>query len=307
MTWLALVLVLVAAPAWAELQPKEAAELGKARVARRSITTGLRDYVVPYLGDPIVASVMTQGLAAARETAIATGLLLNVITEQHSTPPFATLAAMPREDRVALAWWRLDRVAAFLTGAQKSAAAARSATADPMKQDAMRRVSDIWLAGALTRLTALDRSLAYADPNPAAFPQIVGPHGDFEGAEWALYRAVNYAHNAMDIEPVAATRLLAATDVVVDAMLLLAGVTWTPHQATEGNFFRTLEVLEMLTSDDVNFAVPERWQQAMAVVTTTAAKNVTADAWKHTDLAAWRLMIFLKCELLRNPAGCGGR
>jgi hypothetical protein len=213
---------------------------------------------------------------------------------------------------------------------QRLAAAARLNRSNAAYQDAVRRTADIWFLGAISDFNAVDRTLAYANPNPRSFPQIVGPHGDFESAQWALWRSQHYAHDAMD-GIVAAylgpklnsyvgsaeviRRLLLSRDITIDAMILLAGVTWTDQQVKEGDFFRTRDVLQ----DEL----PKRWMEAMTALETfwlpaMAAGPVTAqyvrgaliriaDSWKHADSAAWRLMVFTDCAKLKNPQGCGRR
>lgn len=329
--------------AGAELTADEARSLLHLRAATLSVSTGLRDYVALLMNTatteqtrPLLGAAMREALTASREANMAVGLLLNVITEQVATPQHASLAALPRVERVALAWWRCDRAIMYVQSARRTLAGAkRFNQSDAAYQDALRRTIDIWLYNALTELELVDRTLAYTNPNPRAFPQIVGPHGDFEGAQWMLWRSQHYAHDAMD-DMIAAylgtrlsayagsadifRRLLLATDIDVDAMVLLAGVTWTDEQAQQGAFFRTLDVLQALTDEE---ELPKRWMEAVATLRDFWLPAMSAgggvaqsvrralvravDAWKHADGAAWRLMIFLDCSKLKNPQGCGGR
>jgi hypothetical protein len=342
---IALVATLLAVPgrANAEFTPDEARAIRHLREAALDLSTGLRDYLSPLMNTatndqtrPLLGAAMRDALIASREASIALGLLLNVVTEQHGSPPFAHLAALSRAERVAQAWWRCDRAIMYIEGARSGlAAAARLDRSNAAYQDAVRRAANVWFVSALADLQAVDRSLAYTNPNPRSFPQIVGPHGNFESAQWMLWRSQHYAHDAMDGIVVAylgpklrsyvgsaevIRRLLLARDISVDAMILLAGVTWADQQVREGEFFRTLEVLQALTDDD---ELPKRWMEAITAlgsfwlpamsadpVTTQYVRGALiriADAWKHADNAAWQLMIFPDCAKLKNPQGCGGR
>ena len=326
----------------AELTPDEGRSLLQLRAATLNLSTGLMDYVALLMNTattdqtrPIFGAAMQNALLASREANMAIGLLLNVITEQVSTVEFANIAALPRSERVALAWWRCDRAIMYIQSAQRTLAGAKSLNQnDGAYQDAIRRATDIWFLNALTALLSVDRALAYTNPNPSSFPQIVGPHGDFATAEWMLWRSQHYAHDAMDDMVVAYLgtklnsyagsadifrRLLMGSDIDVDAMVLLAGVTWTDQQVQQGVFFRTVDVLRVLTDEE---QLPKRWMEAVGTMrdfwlpamsagpavadrVRTALVRVV-DAWKHADGAAWRLMIFLDCSKLKNPQGCGG-
>ena len=172
----------------------------------------------------------------------------------------------PRSYFITYAWWRMDRAAWMLQDARRTFAAIQASTTDPVLRDAARRVGDIWLAQALTAMQRVDRTLAYAAPNPTSFPQVVGPHGDYAAAQWKMWRSQWYLHDALDHwlaaytaetlpsyvglgEP--AKRLLLVNDILLNGMTLLAGAAWTPDQVTEGGFFRALDVLEWLTSQRV--------------------------------------------------------
>jgi len=337
------VLLVVPSGASAEFTPDEARSLLQLRTATLNLSTGARDYLSLLMNTattdetrPVLGTAMRYALTASREANVALGLLLNVITEQVATPQYENLAGLSRAERVSLAWWRCDRATMNLEGARQTLAAARRFNRnDRAYQDAIRRATDIWFLYGLTELQGVDRTLTYANPNPRSFPQIVGPHGDFATAQWMLWRSQHYAHDAMD-DMIAAylgtrlqsyagsadifRRLLLGSDIDVDAMLLVAGVTWTDQQVKQGPFFRTLDVLQALTDEE---ELPKRWMEAVTTLrdfwlpAMSAGPGVAqsvrgalvraVDAWKHSDNAAWRLMIFLDCAKLKNPQGCGGR
>jgi len=228
----------------------------------------------------------------------------------------------------------MDRAEWMLEHARNIFAAIEASATDPVLQDGASRVGRIWLSQALYSMQQVDRGLAYAAPNPTSFPQVVGPHGDYAGSQWRLWRSQWYLHDGLDEwlaaytsealpsyaglgEP--AKRLLQVNDILLDCMTLLGGVTWTSDQVAEGAFFRALDALDWLTNRDY---APKHWMEAMYGVTKWLEAGSShpgirshikgmmvrvVDGWKNADDAAWRLMIFLDCSKLRNPTGCGGR
>jgi hypothetical protein len=330
-----------AAPAWADFTAEEQESVLALKNASQMVSAGLRDYAVGPLLDrlpassrPALAEGLRSGFNAQRELNDAHAALLNVITAQTNTPTFAAWQIQPRSYFITYAWWRMDRAAWMLQDARRIFAAIQASTSDPVLRDAARRVSAISLAQALAAMQRVDRTLAYAAPNPTSFPQVVGPHGDYAGAQWKMWRSQWYLHDALDNwlgaytaetlpsyvglgEP--ARRLLLVNDILLNGMTLLAGATWTSDQVTEGGFFRALDVLDWLTSQEY---APKHWMETMSgvIVWVDASSghpgiraNVkgmmqrVVDGWKHSDEAAWRLMTFLDCAKLRNPVGCGGR
>ena len=339
---LTLALLVLPWPAWAEFTAPEQESLLACKTSSHMISTGLRDYAVGPVLDRLPAgsrSTLADGLRwgfnAQRELNDACAALFNVITAQTNTSQHAMWEDQPRSYFVTYAWWRMDRATWMLQNARKTFAAIQaSASGDPVLYDAARRVNEIWFAQAISAMQQIDRTLAYAMPNPKSFPQVVGPHGDYAGTQWRMWRSQWYLHDALEEwlgaytaealpsyvglgEP--AKRLLLVNDILLDGMTLLAGAAWTDDQVTEGTFFRTLDVLDWLTNKDY---APKHWMESMyGVAGWLEASNGRAgirarvkammirvtDAWKHSDDAAWRLMIFLDCAKLRNPVGCGGR
>ena len=319
---------------YAELTQEEAESILHAREAALKISRGLRDHVAYLMNAhtspstrPVLGAAMQQGNMASLEANQAIAVLLNVIPMDASSSAHASFAALPRSERVQYAWLRLDRAIMYAQQARNTLTAAKNLKRqDRQYQDWVARASDM-LRGAIDHLGSVDRGLAYADPNPTSFPQVVGPHGDFAGSERMLWLAQAYGNDAVNDLAAAylATslttgsghvfrRLLDATDTVLNSMVLLAGVTWTEKQASESPFFRTLDVLQALTDRS---RLPGKWAQAIfelhpwrASSASEAAALVTdriTDAWMHSDDAAWRLMVFLDCSKLKNARGCGGR
>jgi hypothetical protein len=283
---------------------------------------------------PRLGRAMSKAVAAYRELSMCEALLVGVVTEQVKTPGYAKLAAMPRSDRLRLAWWRLDRFVMLAKAAQDELAAATSLLADLAYRDGLRRARDIWLRRALSEAAAVDRGLAYADPNPASHPKIIGPHGDYDRTQWFLWRSHWYALDALEnllaayvSEPPvnspglgdAFMRIGEALRLLMQSLELVAGVTWTPEQRQSSQFFRVLGVTKLLTDHG---HVPFRWMEALVSLRThwfphlhgrpVVSSNIQdamiriADAWKHSDMAAWEIMTFPGCDPAVNPQGCGG-
>jgi len=241
---------------------------------------------------------------------------------------------MSRSDRVGLAWWRLDRFVMFARAAQAELADAARLSGDPSYRDGIRRARDIWLQQAISGVAQVNRRLAYADPNPSSYPKIIGPHGDYDRTQWFLWRAQWYAHDALDNVRMAYagealgnaaglgdvfTRIGNASRMLMQSLELLAGVTWTPEQQQSSQFFRVLGVTKLLTDHG---HTPFRWMEAVVSLKTywfphlqgrpVVSSNIQdavvriADAWKHSDMAAWEIMDFPGCDPAVNPQGCGG-
>jgi hypothetical protein len=311
---------------------EEAASILHAREATLSISRG-NDNLAHMMNTysmastrPIFGAAMHQGGMASSEANAAITLLLNTIPAEPGTPGFAALAALSRAERLAQAWSRIDRAIMYSQLARKTLSAASRLRSDRPFQDMIRRAIEGWLT-AIHHLSSVERGLRYASPNPPSFPQVVGPHGDYAGAQQMLWLAHAYAQNAlMDLaEAYPATnlgtgsgdvfrRLSDTTDTIVNAMVLLAGVTWTQQQASLSPFFRTLDVLRALTD---HARLPAMWRQvifdlhpwksSVALQTAVHQTDRITDAWMHSDGAAWKLMTFPDCSKLRDPQGCGGR
>jgi hypothetical protein len=324
---------LTASTGHAEFTQEEAAEVLQARGATLSVSSGM-EWVSNLMNTytdtrtrPIFGAAMRQAAMASSDANAAIALLLNAIPLEPGTAAFNSFAALPRTERVARAWSRLDRAIASSLNARQTLNAAKGLRAsDRQYQDWLKRAGDAFLT-ASQQFNGVNRRLAYANPNPETFPRVVGPHGDFARAEQMLWLSQSYAQNAMleladaYVDTTLATgsgtvfrRLSDAADTVVNAMVLLGGVTWTPSQAQANPFFRTLEVLQALTD---HARLPAIWRQAIfdlhvwknssaLDVAVTQTDRIT-DAWMHSDGAAWRLMIFPDCSQLNNPQGCGGR
>jgi hypothetical protein len=320
---------------------QEAASLARLHKARESLEEAVMHHVAhlwsrhttPATRLPL-GRVMELSLAASRELNMAEALLVGVVVEPVNTPGFTRLAASPRSEWLRLAWWRLDRFAMFARAAREGLTAAAKLDVDPKYQELIGRARDIWLLQALAEAAAVNRALAYADPRPAHYPKIIGPHGDYDQTQWFLWRSQWYAHDALDnvvaaysSEPLeggtalgdVVMRVFGATKSIMQSLEIVAGLSWLPEQKASSQFFRVLGVTKRLTDHG---HVPMRWMEAIVSLRTNwfpviagravASSNIhdavvrIADAWKHADMAAWETMEFPGCDPALRPEGCGG-
>lgn len=263
--------------------------------------------------------------------------LLGAITEVHGTPEFEALAASSRSNQVANAHQHLDHAIDFAQRAITHWQAARLLNPDPVYRDAVQRIITP-LTWAIGEMQAHDRSLAYLNFYPTAatpngFHTLVGPHGDYDGAMWKLWRSVVYFTRAIE-DVGSAVRLGSPTGAYgnmgrpylqlaqanrnsVAAQMMFAGIP----PATKDRFFTVLDGLRALTVDAfpgtplmLHFLSVE-WQTTFfplfgqnsswdALI--SDAVMISHDAWKHSDGAAWQSMLFPDCSILNNPVGCGG-
>lgn len=331
-----LVTLVVAAPpsARASFTSAEEAELLKLVNGLDNISEALR-YVAYAIRRGTTAQ--TQGpladslalfVLAARDAERAYGLLLDVITEQRGTSIYKTLEGQSRTERMAQAWWRIDRSVNSLVMAEAALTRAFAANTDSVYQDNVRRARDIWSVAARRYLLWVDRSLAYATPNPASFPKVIGPHGDYDQSQWFLWRSHWYALDMLDSVTAAfradsiqtdywsVYKTISSTTSIMDAHVqsagTLAGMTMTSAQVGQDPFFKVLDELEIMTED-----TPERYHEIQRELATWIGKGRSAtlaslsqalirltDSWRHADHGVWQQLTFPNCTL---ATGCGGR
>jgi hypothetical protein len=327
--------------AFAAFTDQEAASLVRLHNARESLEEAVMHHIAQLWSAYTTPATrlalgraMRDALAASRELNMAEALLVGVVTEQLETPPFIKLAASPRSERLRQAWWRIDRFTNFANAAREDLTAAAKLGTDPKYQDLIRRARDIWLLQAIAEAAAVNRALAYANPRPAHYPKIIGPHGDYDQTQWFLWRSQWYAHDALDnvvaaysSEPLeggtalgdVVMRVFGATKSIMQSLEIIAGLSWLPEQKRSSQFFRVLGVTKRLTDHG---HVPLRWMEAIVSLRTNwfpviagravASSNIQdavvriADAWKHADMAAWETMEFPGCDPVQRPEGCGG-
>ena len=321
---------------------QEAASLARLHNARESFEAAVMHHIASLWSQHTTPAtrvslgrVMRDALAASRELNMAEALLVGVVTEQVNTPGFARVSASPRSERVGTAWWRIDRFVMYAKATREGLTAAAKLAPDPAYQDLIRRARDIWLSKALAEAVAVNRALTYADPRPANYPKIIGPHGDYDQTQWFLWRAQWYAHDALDNVLAAYVseppvdggtalgdvymRLFEASRSLMQSLEIVAGLSSTPEHKRSSQFFRVLGVTKRLTDEG---DVPGRWMEAIVSLKThwfpvvagrpAASSHIQdavvkiADAWKHADMAAWETMEFPGCDPVLRPEGCGG-
>jgi len=227
--------------------------------------------------------------------------------------------ALPRDQQMAEGRFHLDRAASGLAQAKaKVSVAAVFNPDDAVYQDRLRRARDIWLAAAIVKLAAVDRSLLYADPAPeplcsgCTVRTTVGPHGDYYAFQHYLWRATHYwrswAFDAVALyrAGVSPSAVAGAFSVYVDgigyqhhAEALVAGVGLDAADDSKDQFCRVLEALALLT-DLTNrrtawtyHVLTTSWAPVRSTLPLYSDSLIhLSDSWRHSDHAAWMLMIF---------------
>ncbi len=275
-----------------------------------------------------LADTLSLLILAARDAERAYGLLLDVITEQRGTAIYSSLDAQTRSQRVTQAWWRLDRSVTSLASAESALSRAFIANTGVVFQDNVRRARDIWSPSARRNLLWVNRTLTYASPNSAAFPKVIGPHGDYDRSQWFLWRSHWYALDMLDSVTAAfradaiqtdywsVYKTISSTTAIMDAHVqaasTLAGMTLLASQVGQDPFFRVLDELQVMTED-----TPERYHEIQRELATWIGRGRTAtlaplaqalirvtDSWRHADHGVWQQLSFPDCNL---STGCGGR
>jgi hypothetical protein len=335
-TWLlATAIVLVAAmPARAAFTTAEQTELLKLVDGLENISEALR-YVAYGIRtgtttatQTLLADSLGLLILAARDAERANGLLLNVIVEQNGTTAFTTMASQSRRARVALAWFYIDRSVITLGTAGSVLQRAQAANANSVYQDNVRRAREIWVPSARRNLAGISRSLTYASPNPSSYPKVIGPHGEYDNAQWFMWRSHWYLLDMLDSVTAAFRADIIQTDYwsvyktissatnILDGHVTsagtLAGMTLMSSQIGQDPFFRVLDELETMTQDTA-----ERFHEIQREIVTWISHGRTptlaplaqalirlTDSWRHADHGVWRQLTFPDCT---DPAGCGGR
>ena len=263
-----------------------------------------------------LADAMEAIIYASLDLSHGTTILMGGTARVAGIPEFE---ALPRERQMAEGRFYLNRAAGALV--QVQAAMTRATVFNPEDQtyqDSLRRARDIWLALAISRLAAVDRSLLYADPPPeppcagCATRPTVGPHGDYYAFQHALWRATHYWRSwALDaaalyragVDQMAVAGAFAVYTDGIDyqhhAEALIAGVGLDASDDAKDQFCKVLEALSLLTS-----LTERRTAWTYHVLTTSWAPVRStlplysdswvhlSDSWRHSDHAAWMLMVF---------------
>ncbi len=126
---------------------------------------------------------LLQGQRALDE---AMGLLLWIDIDQNAPWDISTT---PRADFLTGAWAKLDRARDVLSWALPELDAAANATTDPTrKADFLRAKQEAQNAQAF--INGFDRELGYLDPRPLDYPQVIGPHSDYDRQQAATFQGI---------------------------------------------------------------------------------------------------------------------
>jgi hypothetical protein len=328
---------------WAAFTDAEQASLLALHRAWNQLQSVMSDYTAVTTSKYVTAA-NHQAVGAATGGAVraigelndAIGILLGVspVASQAEREAFDPLT---RARRLDLAFWRLDRTLMQVEAARKAWADLGKTAEEAEFQDWARRVG-VGLATAALHVRKVDRGLPYADPYPNppsanGSRLVVGPHGDYDAVQWSLWRSVVYFTRAMGSLARAVTLGSPGHDYArmgrpymslaqmnrnsVAAMFIFSGVTPTD----KSRFWHVLEGVKLLTTQEypgtpmqghfIHFEWKTLWAKFGRSPAWDAAvidaMVITADAWKHSDHAAWMLMVFPDCAVVRDQQGCGGR
>jgi hypothetical protein len=340
-------LLLVAEPAPAAFTGEEQESLLNLRSAWMELQSVMSGYI-SFTTSKYVTAANHQAIGAATGMTVqaivelndAIAVLFGVIPDLPGGPLRVTWTGMTRAERVAWAVERLDRALVRIGVSQVQwAQVAEAHLVDNAEfQDWIRRVV-MSLGSADSAMRRFNRGLAYANyypelPTPNGSRTVVGPHGDYDEAQWHLWRSAAYFTLAMGSLATALTtgsptddyaqmgrpytQLAQANGNAIEAMYIFGAAL----PSSKSRFFHVLDGIKPLTIRDYpgtpmllhslniewrsafwpKFGRNAEWDRSV-----TDAVLVAADGWKLSDHAVWMLMVFPDCSILRNPEGCGGR
>jgi hypothetical protein len=342
--------LLVAAPASAAFTDEEKVSLRALRAVWMELQSVMSDYTAlttNSYGTDATREAIGAATAATVQSIVelndAIAVLFGVVPAVTEGPELTFRTAftlMPRAERVAWAYGKLDRTVGYLEFSRSQwAQAARVHNRDnPEFQDWVRRI----IAG-LTKIDLIlmlfNRDLTYADPYPGlptvnGSRTVVGPHGDYDETQWHLWRSAVYFTRAME-SLAKALRLGSPTGDYAQMgrpYITLAQVNRNAIEAMyivgdalasdKSRFFRVLDAIKLLTIQEhpgtpmalhflnfewqatfwPKFGRNPEWDRAVI-----DAMVIASDGWKQSDHAVWMLMVFPDCSILRDAVGCGGR
>jgi hypothetical protein len=199
-------LLFAASPVAAELTPTEKEVAIEIDGAIRALEDGIVAFA-PVMaesraGDRSTQQAATLLLRAQGRLTYGLARLIHVNTEQAALAD--TLDTWTPAQYVASAWTRIDAGLGMLRDAQKVAPAAIQP----------------YLTSAVARLTRLDRTQTFEAPFPIDYPQVVGPHGDWEQAQ----TRTSIALQSLDTAMTALVETYRASDVSPTVFPYLSGV-----------------------------------------------------------------------------------
>ena len=164
-----------------------AAEITELKELRSSFDSALK--VVALCGAASTAADCQKLMQGNFYVGQGTGWVFGVNVHANDTTGAALLAG-PREDVLDESYAMLDLALAQWCGSTDLVAPCTGGAAVTWGTNANFNL-------AVSKLNGFDRTLAYATPYPANFPNQFGPHGDYARAQHKLWRGFRYLHVAM--------------------------------------------------------------------------------------------------------------
>lgn len=244
-------------------------------------------------------------------------LILNTFPDNHFDQGIDAYRARTRQDKLNEAWSLLDKSGpnddtAVLYKLQLAIGYLQSAAiyepANTNYQTALATLINTTLPSAIT-LAQIDRTLLYNQPFPPWHPMIIGPHGDYERAQWRLYRSIFYEQtmwsrvrealqgqtlvSSREMSRVPLTKGTLLTEDILRSMVRLTN-TLMPEGDIADPFMRMMNIMNILM-----VSVPgglldaqENLRLYGANPSIQLALNVHARAWWRLDQAFWEFMVF---------------
>jgi hypothetical protein len=303
----------LALPAHAEFTTDEATQIENIRLnAARKLHQALASYTVAIQQNEdtlaMRRSAILQTNYAVNHVMRGMSKLVDVVEVlQFHVPNPAT-----RASRVAAAWDDFDNAVFYIDRALGVLNAARGTN--------MLQAKNAWLLGAKNAIKAINQNLSYHDARPLSYPAIIGPHGNYDLVQAMLARAwayhfdiVNYAFTAYgqgNPAPNANWYLVLQSsyqnyNVFADGLALMAGV----GQTNVSQFWRVVNYQKRLTDQTIG-SVASRYRGITMALTMSphAALQIpigrVTESWNAMDKAIWQMLVFLNCEMVRDPQGC---
>ena len=264
---------------------------------------------------PALHAILTSLHAAQVQHWQALATLLHTSNEQPTGRPELSPAGWHKR-----AWYYNDRYVTALDATDAKIRLARRACSDNAEyQDDLRKASEASLRSAKTLIQAMNRSLPFAEPYPdlrpgKTIPTVLGPHGDYIKTQWRTNFGKKYmldsfghlitwfkdaplAEVTEKLPPFrdALTQWAGGMDVLDRVTALTAGVTFTPEEAAEDAFCRTLRWRKLATvTAATRIGFFQSFVGAIIGGQLGGVVSKSGDGWRHGwgNLNVWMADIF---------------
>lgn len=308
-----LAVFLFASPAYAVLTDAENASLHRFRGGWTSVSRAMFALSTALKNGRTDVGQVALALTRTHSRASQTWGLVFVGIEASNNPnEREVLRQMTRTELVAVGWDRLDRALWRLGQARDSAKA--------LELDGV----VVQIDRAFEKFNSTDRTLSYSNPFPDSYPQIIGPHGDYDAALRGLWLSVWYMtgvqstvadiYRGKPVSPEGIKALQAAliqgrdmTGAVVSSMCNLVNCYQNEFNK---QFFVIIGALKPLT-----IKVPLKFSGILRAFTKWNPSHgrfhpfvlqKLIDAWRTADAAIWNAMKFGDCTKTGQPKLCAG-